>query len=189
MQDLGMTVDATDLKEVEQTDDIKYAHVLCEEMASKMNVQLARIKHPLRIVIDVLPDEKMIRVGTAETKNDYSTDSLIPISKPKFKKILQICTPDGELWEDRYSYRTLLRFVENIGEAEIEKLKLNTIYGTFITQDEEKINAQVTRQKTCNGWKVITSISTADKVKMVNDISKLLNLDYIARITKIPVED
>ena len=188
MQKLGMTVDAADLEEIEKADDMRHISNFCQHIPSSMKQYLARIKHPVRIIVDVLPEEEMIRVGSCEIKEDKCTHTLIPTTKPKYKKILQICTPEGELWEDRYSYRTFLRFIEAIGEEEVANLNLTTSYGILISK-EQQVNSQVSRQETNNGWHVMTSVATAEKVKLVNEISERLKLDYIAKIVNFPIED
>ena len=188
MQKLGMTVDAADLEEIEKADDIKHVSNFCQHIPSSMKHFLARIKHPVRIIVDVLPEEEMIRVGNCEIKEDNSTHTLIPTTRPKHKKILQICTPEGELWEDRYSYRTFLHFIESVGEEKVANLNLTTSYGILISK-EQQVNSLVSRQETNHGWYVMTSIATAEKVKLVNEISERLGLDYIARIANLPVED
>ena len=188
MQKLGMTVDAADLEEIEKADDIKHIDNFCQHIPSSMKQHLARIKHPVRIIVDVMPEEEMIRVGNCEIKDDNSTFTLIPTIRPKYKKILQICTPEGELWEDRYSYRTFLHFIETIGEEVVANLNLTTSSGILMSKDQP-INSQISRQTTKNGWQVMTSIATAEKVNLVNEISEKLGLDYLARIASFPVED
>ena len=188
MQKMSMKVDASDLEEIEKADDIKHISSFCQHVPSSMKQDLARIKHPVRIIIDILPEEEMIRVGNCEVKEDNCTNTLIPIICPKYKKILQICTPDGELWEDRYSYRTFLHFIETVGEEEIANLDLTTSCGLLISKDK-LFYSQATQQETSNGWLVMTSIPTAEKVKLVNEISEILGLDYMARVAKFPVED
>ena len=188
MQKLGMTVDTADLEEIEKADDMRHISNFCQHIPSSMKQFLARIKHPVRIIVDVLPEEEMIRVGNCEIKEDNSTRTLIPTTRPKYKKILQICTPEGELWEDRYSYRTFLRFIEAIGEEKVANLNLTTSNGILIAK-EPQVNSQASSQETNNGWHVMTSIATAEKVKLVNEISERLELDYIAVIANFPVED
>lgn len=188
MHKMGMTVDAADVEEIERADDIKHISNFCQHIPSSMKQDLARIKHPVRIIIDVLPKEEMIRVGNCDIKEDNSTNIQIPTIRPKYKKILQICTPEGELWEDRYSYRTFLHFIETVGEEIIANLNITTSYGMLLSK-EKQVNSQVAYQETSNGWQVMTSIATAEKVKVVNEISELLGLDYLADIAKFPIED
>ena len=188
MQKLGMTVADADREEVERADDKQHVSALCQHLPNALKQDLARIKHPVRIVLDVLPEEGLLRVGSSEVQDDHSTETLIPMSQPKYKKVLQICTPDGELWEDRYSYRTFLRFIETVGEEQVAGLNLTTSYGRLILKDEPNDSHQ-SRETTAQGWQVMTSIATAEKVSLVNEISDLLQLDYQAATTRIPVED
>ena len=188
MHKMGMTVDAADIEEVEKADDIKHITNFCNHIPNSMKQDLARIKHPVRIIIDVLPEKEMIRVGNCDVKEDNSTNIQIPTIRPKYKKILQICTPEGDLWEDRYSYRTFLHFIETVGEENIANLNITTSYGTLISK-EKQVNSHVAYQETSNGWQVMTSVATAEKVKLVNEISERLGLDYIAEIAKFPIED
>lgn len=188
MQHMGMKVDPADLEEVERDYDAKYIKTFCEHIPNAMKQYIARFKHPVRICIDILPQEGMIRVGSGTVKDDHTTETLLPICQPKYKKVLQICTPDGEVWENRYSYLTFLHFIEAVGENNVEKLNLTTSYGLLITKANKDTSANY-RQLTAKGWFVTTSIATAEKVHLVNEISRLLKLDYVAAVTKIPVDD
>ena len=68
-----MTVDAADLEEIEKADDMRHISNFCQHIPSSMKQYLARIKHPVRIIVDVLPEEEMIRVGSCEIKEDKRT--------------------------------------------------------------------------------------------------------------------
>ena len=188
MQKLGMTVDPADLEEVAKADDAKYVERFCQNIPIAMKNEIARIKYPVRIIIDVLPTEKAICIGATDVKNDNLTGTLIPIKKPKIKKVLQICTPDGKVWENEYSYQTFLQFIETVGEENVASLNLTTSYGTLITKDKIE-NSQVSQKETSDGWLVMTSIATAEKAKLINEISDLLELGYSAKVVKIPVDD
>lgn len=188
MQRMGIKVDPADLEEVERDNDAKYIKTSCEHIPNAMKQYIERFKHPVRICIDVLPEKGMIRVGSGTVKDDHTTETLLPMCQPKYKKVLQICTPDGEVWENRYSYLTFLKFIETVGETNVEKLNLTTSYGMLITKADKDSSTNY-RQLTSKGWLVTTSIATAEKVRLVNEISSLLKLEYVAAVTKFPVED
>ena len=69
MQRMGMTVDASDLEEIEKADDIKHINSFCQHIPSSMKQHLVRIKHPVRIIIDIFPEDEMIRVGNGDRKS------------------------------------------------------------------------------------------------------------------------
>lgn len=75
-----------------------------------------------------------------------------------------------------------------MGETNVEKLNLTTSYGMLITKADKDSSTNY-RQLTSKGWLVTTSIATAEKVRLVNEISSLLKLEYVAAVTKFPVED
>lgn len=188
MHRLGMKVDPADLEDTERYYDTQYAQTFCEHIPQAMKQYMKNFKHPVRISIDILPEEGLIRVGAGTVYDDHVTTTLLPMDQPKYKKVLQIITPDGDVWENLCSYFTFLRFIEAAGVAEVAELNLKTSMGPLMIRIEDDL-PKTNRQHSLNGWLVLTSLPNAEKVQLVNRISRKLNLEYVAAVTKIPVDE
>lgn len=167
-----------------------------------------RLSLPHRIVIDVVPNE-VARYAIVDLDADINTvefaDADIPAKKKPAKgkeigtgqsvdihpdsttegrltrKTLFITTPDGEEWAEKFAYQTVIKFIETVGEEIVAELDLRNAAGEPLVS-QERISEHY--KPTQNGWYVYSRTTMSTKAKQVRKISKLLGLNYTAKVSK-----
>lgn len=121
---------------------------------------------------DVGDKEQHISESSHESVNTSDSETF------KGRKILEIFTPDGTSWIDKYAYITFVKFIETIGVEKVLSLGINAKENIpLISKD---ILHRSSSKPTSNGYYVYTGIANEIKVEIVNKIANHFGLEYKA---------
>lgn len=150
---------------------------------------------PIRVIIDFRPNEEpQVRfehvddaaltspVSQSDASSDGVTndDEIEPITPAvKKRKVLEIVSPDGEVWFEEFAYLTFMKFIENVGIEKVAALNIEAKPGIPLVS-KQKFD-RTSSKAASNGWYIFTGIANTIKAQYVKKISQLLNLDYVAR--------
>lgn len=153
----------------------------------------------VRVIIDFKPNEEP-HFGFEPVKDDaltlplttlVSTDNVTdneefedaPIVKKK-RKVLEIVSPDGEVWSEEFAYLTFMKFIEKVGIEKVAALNIEAKPGIPLVSKQKHDNTS--SKASTNGWYIFTGIANTIKAQIVKKISQQLNLEYVAHnYTKI----
>lgn len=157
---------------------------------------------PIRVIIDFSPnkepniafdaieDAALESVISESTLPDTSDDIVdndgfedVPPVKKK-RKVLEIVSPDGEVWSEEFAYLTFIKFIENVGIEKVAALNIEAKTGVPLVS-KQKFD-RTSSKASSNGWYIFTGIANRIKAQLVNKISQQLNLKYVSHnYTKI----
>ena len=139
----------------------------------------------IRVMIDFRPNEEP-RVAFDEVAdseaccssfNDDEESEEAP--RRKKRKVLEIITPEGEVWSEKFAYLTFMRFIEEVG---IEKVAAMNIEAKPDIPLVSKLKYDPASSKASKGgWFIFTGIANTEKARIVKTIAEHLNLAYTAR--------
>lgn len=150
----------------------------------------------IRVIIDFRPNkEPIFAFDTADDSTlesaifesalpDISDDivdndelEVVPPVKKK-RKVLEIVSPDGEVWSEEFAYLTFMKFIENVGIDKVAALNIEAKPGIPLVS-KQKFD-RTSSKSSSNGWYIFTGVANTIKAQLVKKISQQLNLDYVA---------
>lgn len=148
---------------------------------------------PVRVIIDFKPNKEP-QIGFEAVKDDALTSSFssmtssddisgeeeledAPLAKKK-RKVLEIVSPDGEIWSEEFAYLTFMKFIENVGIEKVAALNIEAKPGIPLVSKQK--HDRTSSKASSNGWYIFTGIANTIKAQIVKKISQQLNLEYVA---------
>lgn len=147
----------------------------------------------VRVIIDFKPNEEPC-FGFEPVKDDALTSSFTsmasseditgdeeiedaPLVKKK-RKVLEIVSPDGEVWSEEFAYLTFMKFIEKVGIEKVATLSIEAKPGIPLVSKQK--HDHTSSKASISGWYIFTGIANTIKAQIVKKISQQLNLEYVA---------
>jgi hypothetical protein len=170
----------------------KIKNIINEKLLPKIKKHLSKemkkLNMNLTLLIDYIPKKKfdvsITRKIKIDKKNIISTVSLFETSnsylnakkihKKNPKTILKVTLEDGTVFQERKAKETFAKVIEHIGVNSVKQLNLYLSGKPLISKEVKNNQNYYTRLN--NEYYICTHSSTNEKKKILNEISKKLNI-------------
>jgi hypothetical protein len=185
LEQMGVSIDSKDLLQFEVEEERAAIVDYFTNQLADLNSLAERLQESVRVVIDLDPFEGP-KIGVTELEFDELTAKFPEQKSQPTRRVLVVTTPDRSTRTFTSAVDGLIWFVNEVGIEPIAKLNL------IFRQNKPLLSRQEPDDgfyyPLTDGWYLHTDGAKFATSKLINRISKLLNLGFSAKREKVVIE-